>query len=132
MPLTREQLLASSDRKTVDVDVEEWGGAVRVAVMTGAGRDQLQQATKGNTSVSFFEASLLVATLVDADGKPLMTESDVAALQSKSTEVVARVAQEAMRLNGLGKAGTEAAVGNSSSSQSVDSGTASPSDSASQ
>lgn len=122
--LTREQLLAADDRKTEDMQVDEWGGVVRIAVMSGAARDALQNTLLGNTSTSFFEASLLVATLVDDSGAAVFTSDDIAALQEKSTDVVARVASAAMVLNKLGNAGTAAALGNSKGAQSNDSGTA--------
>lgn len=122
--LTRDQLLGADDRKAETVSVPEWGGDVRIAVMTGAGRDDLQKKIAANKSNSFFEATLLVATLVGEDGVALLTEADVEALQTKSSDVVARVAKDAMRLNGLGQAATDAALGNSNSSQSSDSGTA--------
>lgn len=124
--LSREQILGVADRKTEELQVDEWGGTVRIAVMTGNGRDEFLKAVGGGVPNAFFEAKLLVLTLVDSGGAPLFTDDDVAAIQAKSADVMARLALEAMRVNGLGKGAVDAAVGNSESSQSNNSGTDSP------
>ena len=44
--LTKSAILAANDLKTQDVDVPEWGGAVRVRAFSGRERDAFEQAVK--------------------------------------------------------------------------------------
>ncbi|WP_321919308.1 hypothetical protein [Paraburkholderia tropica] len=122
--LNREQILGAVDVKTEDVDVPEWGGTVRIAVMSGVARDALQASVVDNKSPSRFEAALVAATAVDESGALLFSADDVATLQAKNATVLTRVAAVAMALNNIGKKAAEEAVKNSEAAQSGDSGTA--------
>jgi len=42
MTLNKEQILRADDLKTEEVDVPEWGGSVRVRVLTGTERDAFE------------------------------------------------------------------------------------------
>ena len=95
--LTKEQILSASDIKTVDVPVPEWGGVVRVAMMSGLSRDALVAGqSAGALSHSEFAAHLLVATVVDANGDPLFTSEAVEALRLKSDVALRRVVSAAV------------------------------------
>lgn len=122
--LNRDQILGAVDAKTEDFDVPEWGGSVRIAVMSGDARDALQASLADNKATSFFEAALVVATVVDDSGAQIFTAADIPALRAKSAPVLTRVAEVAMRLNGIGAKAAEDAVKNSGATQSEDSGTA--------
>lgn len=129
--LTKEQILSASDIKTVDVPVPEWGGVVRVAMMSGLSRDALVAGqSAGALSHSEFAAHLLVATVVDANGDPLFTSEAVEALRLKSDVALRRVVSAAVKLNGLGPQAVEEAEKNSEAAQSGASGSVSPSSSA--
>ncbi|AOZ06767.1 hypothetical protein [Cupriavidus malaysiensis] len=129
--LTKEQILSASDIKTVDVPVPEWGGVVRVAMMSGLARDALVAGQgAGTLSHSEFAAHLLVATVVDASGDPLFTSDAVESLRIKSDVALRRVVSAAVKLNGLGPQAVEEAEKNSEAAQSGASGSASPSSSA--
>ena len=125
--LNRDQIAGASDISTTDVPVPEWGGAVRLSVMTGAARDALQTAVAANKSPSYFEAALIVSAAVDEAGKPIFTGEDIPLLQGKSSAVLSRVARVAMDLNKIGVKAADAEEKNSEASQSDDSGTDSPS-----
>jgi hypothetical protein len=121
--LTREQILAADDLKSEDVEVPEWGGSVRVIVMTGAARDAFQERmAESDKSISYFHNSLLVATAVGDDGAALFTASDMEALREKSAAAVTRVATVAERLNGFGAKAVETAEKNSEAAPSGSSG----------
>jgi hypothetical protein len=125
--LTREQILAADDLKSEEVDVPEWGGSVKVIVMTGVARDSFQeQMAAGDKSISYFQNCLLVATLVDGDDAPLFAAADMDALRLKSAAVVTRVANVAERLNGFGAKVVEDAEKNSKAAPSGSSGSDSP------
>ena len=117
--LTRDAILAAGDIKSEDVDVPEWGGTVRVAVMSGTARDAWEQAlviregAKSRPNLANVRARLVAATVVDEAGAPLFSAADVAALGAKSAAALDRVCNVSQRLNGLGTAALESAAGNS-------------------
>src|SRR6185503_6397195 len=107
MALTKEQILGAADAKSKTVNVPEWGGTVRVKVMTGTERDAWEAAildAEGKVSKRQFRAKLLVQTLVDDAGKLLFTEADLNALSEKSGAAISRVYDVAAKLNALTKA----------------------------
>lgn len=123
--LDKSAILGAKDLKHEDVAVPEWGGAVRVRVMTGAERDAFRSAIasdEGNAPIGKVSAALLVATCIDAAGERLFTAEDMAALQEKSAALLDSLASVAMRLNGLGGSAVQEAAKNSASDQSDDSG----------
>lgn len=127
MMLTREQILGADDLKSEVVDVPEWGGSVRVSMMSGVARDAFQTSIQdSDKSISYFQNSLIVATVVGDDGAPLFAMSDLTALRAKSAAAVTRVANVAERLNGFGAKAVETAEKNSEAAPSGDSGSDSP------
>lgn len=128
--LNRAAILDVEDLKHEDVPVPAWGGSVRVRIMTGTERDEFRAAAaagEGGVPMGKFTALLLVATAVDETGARMFALEDVEALGEKSAEALDTVAAVAMRLNGLGGAAVSDAEKNSASTQSDDSGSASPS-----
>ncbi|MCA3186673.1 hypothetical protein [Cupriavidus sp.] len=132
--LTKASILAALDLTTADVEVPEWGGTVRVAMMSGKARDEFfaRQEKVGGLPPSQFSATVLVATIVGEDGKQVFDQSDIEAMREKSPEALERVLAVALKLNGLGPKAAEEAEKNSSAAPSGDSGSVSPSPSESQ
>jgi hypothetical protein len=129
--LNRDAILGAQDLKTEDVIVEQWGGAVRIALMSGLARDQFMSSRdKDNLSLSDFQASILAATVVDADGALIFTPTDIVALQGKNKDVLDVLTAAALRLNSMGPAASDDAVKNSEADQSDASGSGSPETSA--
>lgn len=131
--LNKSAILGAVDLKHEDVPVPQWGGTVRVRVMTGLERDEFRAAIAvdgPSLPVGKFSAALLAATCIDQDGSRLFTMEDVEALQAKSAASIDVPAAVAMRLNGLGVKAVDAATKNSVSGQSDDSGSPSPDTSA--
>lgn len=125
--LNKSAILGAKDLKHEDVPVPEWGGSVRVRVMTGAERDEFRNAIasdEGHAPIGKVSAALLVATCIDEAGERLFSVEDMAALQEKSAASLDGLATVAMRLNGLGGSAVQDAVKNSTSDQSDDSGSA--------
>ncbi|VVE90400.1 hypothetical protein [Pandoraea bronchicola] len=124
--LSKDQILAANDRKTIDVPVPQWGGVVRLAVMSGAERDAFHSSREGGTgTLGEFEASILAATIVDADGNQVFTTEDIDALRTKNKDVLDMLTSEAAKLNGIGQAALESAEKNSEAAPSGDSGSGS-------
>jgi hypothetical protein len=118
--LDKAAILAASDLKTVDVDVPEWGGTVRVRSMTGTDRDAFESSlvTIGEDGarkpdMTNFSAKLVAMTLVDPDGKLMFGADEVAHLAGKSAAALQRVFEAAQKLNGMGNGADEAAAKNS-------------------
>ncbi|WP_438396483.1 hypothetical protein [Caballeronia sp. DA-9] len=124
MLLSKDQIFAAQDIQTVDVDVPEWGGTVRVSMLSGAARDALQADFAENKETSRVEAALIAATAVDEAGSPIFAKEDIPAIRAKSTAALQRVFDAAIKLNKMGAAQTEQAVKNSDAAQSGDSGIA--------
>lgn len=125
--LSREAILGASQSKTEDVDVAEWGGAVRIAVMSGAARDAFtERQASEKQPYSVFQARLIVATAVDEHGQALFTEADIEALRGKHISVLDRLVAVALRVNGMQAGAVEAAEKNSAAAPSGASGSGLP------
>jgi hypothetical protein len=124
--LTKEQIFAARDLQTEDVDVPEWGGTVRVSVMSGKTREALMDLLQAPQATSRFQALVLASTVVDENGAPVFVESDIEQLRDKSTDVLVRLVDVAMRINKLGARAAEDAEKNSGAAPSGSSGSGSP------
>lgn len=107
MSLTRDQILAVQDRKTVEVKTPEWGEgeSVFVRTLTGAERDELEgaiatAAAAGNVANNA-RARFCTAFTCDCAGTPLFTMTDVEALSLKSAAVLNRITSAGMKLNAM-------------------------------
>jgi hypothetical protein len=122
--LTKSAILGASDLPHEDVSIPEWGGTIRVRVMTGLERDEFRSeiATDGGASIGNFSAALLAATCIDENGERLFSMGDIAAIRAKRATLLDVAAGVAARINGLGGQAAEDASKNSSSGQSDDSG----------
>jgi len=105
--LSREAILAANDLPTEDVEVPEWGGAVRVRTLTGAQRDAFEaeivttNGRKVERNTYNIRAKLVAAAVVGEDGKLLFSRADVEALGAKSAAALDRVFDAASRLSGI-------------------------------
>ncbi|VVE28185.1 hypothetical protein PPN31114_03512 [Pandoraea pneumonica] len=133
MALTREQILAADDLAVESVPVPEWGGDVRVRMMSGEQRDQLtammvaaSDASQNVTAVRFGQMVVSLC-LVDDDGALLFGADRLDELRKKQPHVIERLALHAIRINGLGPGAVEEAKKPSETIQSSGSGSDSPS-----
>lgn len=109
--LSRDAILGADDVQAEDVDVPEWGGAVRVRGMSGAQRDAfeaslIQQPQRNGkrpqqVSMENIRAKLCAWCIVNDGGERLFTDDDIAALGAKSGAALSRVFDVAMRLSGM-------------------------------
>ena len=134
--LTKSAILAANDLKTQDVDVPEWGGAVRVRAFSGRERDAFEASlVRGDgkdrkVDLTNMRARLVALSVVDEAGQRLFTDEEVDLLGAKSGAALDRVFAVAQELNGLSGADVEALVKNSSAAPSGGSTSASASPSA--
>ena len=105
--LTRDAIFAAQDRAFEDVDVPEWGGVVRLAVITGSDRDAYEASMyemKGKEiklNRDDMRAKLLARAIVDENLKRIFTDADIRELGKKSSKVIERLFTVAQRLNGM-------------------------------
>ena len=123
--LSKQQILEANDRPYTDVDVPEWGGAVRVMPMTGTQREAWEFSMFGTDGKTMkrenTRAKLVVLCLVDEDGNQLFTESEIVALSGKSSAALDRVFEACQKACRIGADSVEAEVKNSNGDQSADS-----------
>lgn len=105
--LSKDAILGADDLITEDVEVPEWGGTVRVRMMTGAERDAFEESlsrTKGKSvkaNLANLRARLVAKTVVDEAGKRLFTDAEAGVLGQKSAAALDRVFDAARTLNGM-------------------------------
>ncbi len=104
--LSKDFILKTPDLPAEDVDVPEWGGTVRVRMLTAAERDAWEAASFGGETKNLqnVRARLVVLCAVDGEGKRLFTDADAAALGNKSGAALDRLFEAAMTLSKLRKA----------------------------
>jgi len=108
MLLTKKDILGAEDLKTEDVEVPEWGGTVRVSMMSGTARDAYEDSIiefdsngKVTRNLSNARAKLCAASMVDDKGNLLFSEGEINKLGKKSAEALNRVFTAAQKLNAL-------------------------------
>lgn len=96
--LTRDQILAASDLPISEpIHVPEWGGYVHVRSMTAGEKDDFElwafeaAQKKVPDRNRQMRARMVIACVVDADGKHLFGPDDARLLAAKSNNAVSRV-----------------------------------------
>jgi len=114
MALSKDAIVSANDKKMVDFDVPEWGGSVKLRVMTGTERDRFEsEFVGGNKTVDMVRAKLVAKCLCDDDGKRLFEEKEIPQLGEKSAAVLDRLFTECMKLNRFTKDDVEELAKNS-------------------
>lgn len=102
--LTKEQIFNADDIETRDIEVPEWGGTVRVSMMTGRSRDLYEAGLfKGKDNDSSFDnlrARFLSHCVVNEEGDLMFSPGDLIQLGKKSAAALDRVFTAASELNG--------------------------------
>ena len=102
MLLKKSDILNADDSTFELVNVPEWGGVVKVTVMSGFARDRFESSIIGKNgginSVNI-RAKLAAATIVDEDGNLMFDEKDITKLGTKSCAALDRIFSAAQRLN---------------------------------
>jgi hypothetical protein len=122
--LTRDQILGAKDLTAVEVAAPEWGGTVRVRMLTGTERDAFEaetvtrQGKRMQVNMVNLRARLVARTVVDEEGARLFSDADVVELAKKSSAALNRVFEAAQRLNGLTEKAEDEAAENFPNGQS--------------
>ena len=116
--LTKDQILKADDIAHEDVKCPEWGGTLRVKSLSAHERDLFEAGLvvspgkKSKDRLNDFRASYIARAIIDADGKRLFSDKDIAALSKKSAKPVSRVFDVAQRLSGMTDKDVEELEGN--------------------
>lgn len=113
--LTKDQILAADDQPTKDIEVPEWGGAVRIRTMSASERDKWESETyaDGKVNTLDFRARFCALCIVDEQGTRLFSDAEVQALGRKSAAALQRVFNAAQELNALSNKDVKELEGNS-------------------
>lgn len=119
----REAILAANDLDRKAVPLPEWGGqTVYVQLITGHGRAAIEKAYakhKGDPVRAM--ADIVIAGVVDADGKPTFQAEDADALMGKRYDVLERLYTLVLKHNDADAASMESAAGKSDATPSASS-----------
>lgn len=106
--LNKDAILAVQDRTYRDVEINEWGGTVRLRSMSGAQRDKFESDTveykngKAKENFENLRARLVALCAVDEDDRLLFPNAiDVKALGNKAAGPLNKLWEEARKLNGM-------------------------------
>lgn len=106
--LGRNQILDAKDLTTEDVPVPEWGGEVRIRMLTGEERDafeasmvELKKDGSAKANRENVRARLLVLCIVNEQGEQMFNRADIKLLGRKSAKALERVINAANELNGI-------------------------------
>lgn len=120
--LTKEQIEAIDDMtsKTVEVEVPEWGGSVRLRPMTVTELDEYSNAIVRAklTGLADFRSRLVAYCMCDANGVRLFDEEHIKGLAKHNAVIVNRLYEECDRLNDISPRKVEQIAGNSEAGQS--------------
>lgn len=96
-------------RKTVEVQIAELGGAVRLQELTGAemsewqGKITAQRLENRKVQMKNRDAQLICLCLVDENGQRLFDDDEAAGIGEWGASVVKKLFDECAKLNGLTK-----------------------------
>jgi len=114
--LTKDAILAANDLPYEDVEVPEWGGAVRIKTITAAERDAWEstwttgEGDERRQNLDNWRARLVALCLVNDKGERLF--ADAAELGRKSNAVIRRLYDVARRVNGMNEKSLDSAEKN--------------------
>ena len=127
-----KQLAEIQDRDFQDIEVPEWGAAVRLAVMTGIDRDSWEMSMMkadnsergfGINLQAYSRANMVARCIVDEDFKRIFkTQKDIEVLSQKSSFVLDRLFDICQEMNGITDDDIDELEKNSEAAQSGDSG----------
>lgn len=99
--LSKEQILSADDLNLLEIEVPEWSGSVYCRVMSVGERDAYEREWLGKreTGVENFRTKFLQRVLCDKSGELLFSSDDIKALSNKSSAVMSRLWDMAMKHN---------------------------------
>lgn len=123
--LTKKDIDNAVDRRTEDFEVPEWGGTVRLMVMSGTDLDRFEAilVDPDKQKEGGVRAQLVGKCMVDEDGKRLFSDAEVYQLGKKSGAALTKVFQKCIEMNRINPDKDEVDIENFESDQSESSTT---------
>lgn len=97
--LDRDRILAAQDIASVDVDVPEWGGAVRIRRLKASEAQEFASLDEAHRDEALYR--IVAMSVVDEQGQRLFSENDIKLLRDKAFSALMRIQKAAIELNGL-------------------------------
>lgn len=104
--LGRDQILDAKDMETKDIPVPEWGGDVRIRMLTGEQRDAFEASTvemrkdgAQKRNVANLRARLVALCVINEAGEQLFSPPDIKLLGNKSAKALQRVFNACQEMN---------------------------------
>lgn len=124
MSLTREDVLGADDLKREPVDAPEWGGTVWVQELSAADAMEydvwiFENKEDRASIMKGMNAMMVMLCACNEEGERLFSNTDLAEINSKAPEPVARIARAAFSINKMRDSDYEDEVKNSESGQTV-------------
>lgn len=110
--LSAAAIFAAADRPVKDVQVPEWGGAIRLRQWSAADMQAYEASVPEDGDGLTGLAKALVLAAVDEQGQALFTDADIPALVEKSAKVLVRLGKIVLDMNAIGAEALETAKGN--------------------
>lgn len=112
--LSREDILNANDACIEVVEVEEWGGSVRVKAISAKDREILEKEFSATNLPPNMRARLVAMSVVDSNNNNLFTYDDIEALGKKNATAIDKIFTVAKRLSKMDntQANIEAEAGN--------------------
>lgn len=112
MALTKDQILGVVDFNYEEIDVPEWGGAVRLRGLSAAERDDFEASIGVTQDLTNMRARLVVNCIIGEDGNRLFKNSDAKLLGEKNAVVVNKLFDKCRELSGMSDQDLGIAEGN--------------------
>lgn len=107
--ISLDDLMRAPDHKTIEVEVPEWGGFVRLRTLSAAEREVWELGGQKDLEVNQFYAKFVALCMVDEAGKRIVPDDQIEFFSRKAAGPMKRVFDAAQELNGLGPAARDAA-----------------------
>ena len=98
--LSASDILNAEDLDTVDVEVEAWGGAIRLQALSAAEAIKFTDSLKGDGKKNA-NVRIVLLSAIDEDGNRLFDNKELASLKEKNLRILNEIATKALVLNGL-------------------------------
>jgi hypothetical protein len=100
--LSKEQIVSATDVKTIDLDIPEWGGTVRVRNLSALEREQfIRDIQSKNLDLSKTKIAWVARCLIQEDGNPIFSSTEIELLGNKSAKALDRVVDAIESINAL-------------------------------
>jgi len=101
--LTGAAILAASDLETIDLEVPEWGGTIRLRSLTADEAFDFMDLLNDPVKKKLAAVHLIALSAVDGEGTRLFpTPAEVEQLRRKNIRVFMRLQKALLKLNGFG------------------------------